>query len=364
MQQESTALAAKRRYIYDSRCFDIKPKRRNRRVLRACEVCGRLFATSPSYISRIKTCSKECSRKLPTQRAKLRTIRIPEGVSDLTSASVVESKREIRFCSICQSPFAIYPLSPRRTCSAECESRLKSAGRRRLAWVTKFCLQCGKTFEITGRNRLRPNLFCSDACRLKGLNSLPRDPPQTRPCAGCGKPFRAGPKSKRKYCSRKCLWTDPDYRQRRAVRHSPTELELWLYRSLDQSGFAYERYKSVGRWNVDAFIPALNLIIEVDGWCWHKDRLQHDAQRDDDFRRAGHEVIHFTDRQLKNERNTKRLIFGFLREYRRDSALFPDQRLDSIPPDPSNPPQWIWDAVDALSRRAMAKITEAKQVIF
>jgi len=96
------------------------------------------------------------------------------------------------------------------------------------------------------------------------------------------------------------MWNDDDYRKRRAVRHTPTRLEGWLFDALDAAGIAYERYGNVGRYVPDAMLTDYRVIIEVDGVKWHRPRVEYDQARDRDLSAAGWTVMHFTDIDLRS----------------------------------------------------------------
>ena len=60
-------------------------------------------------------------------------------------------------------------------------------------------------------------------------------------------------------------------------KRNPTGLENKLFSILDKENIKYETQKLInGKFLVDAYIPSLNLIIEVDGKYWHNlDRIKN-----------------------------------------------------------------------------------------
>jgi very-short-patch-repair endonuclease len=60
---------------------------------------------------------------------------------------------------------------------------------------------------------------------------------------------------------------------------------------------------NVGRWTVDFLWREARLVVETDGYDYHRGRIafQDDKARDLDLRRLGYEVRHFSEEQV-NER--------------------------------------------------------------
>lgn len=269
----------------------------------------------PSEASRLKSCrSPECKRRLPTLLAEQRA-QYPADLPDLTPPSARRiHTREVRRCVICDGEFLIVPKADRVTCSDSCDSARRAESRRKHPAVIT-CQRCGRdaprTVTYAGQK------FCSDACRMAALNDLPRQPPQMAPCRTCGKLFRcprgfrtpdADGKIRGVYCSRGCMWTDDDYRKRRAVRHSPSCLEVWLFAALDAEGVAYDKFATVGRYVPDALLTDHKVIIEVDGVIWHRKKVAYDQQRDRDLTAAGYTVMHFTDLEIRSAKQARKLI--------------------------------------------------------
>jgi very-short-patch-repair endonuclease len=118
------------------------------------------------------------------------------------------------------------------------------------------------------------------------------------------------------------MWTDDDYRKRRAIRHSPSKLERWLFAVLDGDGIRYKKFATVGRYVPDALLPDHMVIIEVDGVAWHRRRVDYDKQRDRDLAAAGYTVLHFTDLELISAKTTTTLIGKALADVRTGTAVY------------------------------------------
>lgn len=118
------------------------------------------------------------------------------------------------------------------------------------------------------------------------------------------------------------MWTDDDYRKRRAAKHSPTRLEQWLFRVLDEEGVTYDKFTTVGRYVPDAILTDFNVILEVDGVAWHAKRVAYDKQRDLDLAAAGYIVMHFTDREITGIKKARELIGAAVAEVRNGKAKY------------------------------------------
>jgi very-short-patch-repair endonuclease len=59
----------------------------------------------------------------------------------------------------------------------------------------------------------------------------------------------------------------------------------------------------VAGWEVDAYWPSHRLIVELDGWSYHRSRqaFERDRRKDADLTAAGHRVIRITSRRLAHE---------------------------------------------------------------
>ncbi len=59
----------------------------------------------------------------------------------------------------------------------------------------------------------------------------------------------------------------------------------------------------IGRHEVDFHWPEQRLVLEVDGYAFHSSRraFEHDRLRDAELQAAGHAVLRFTWRQLRDD---------------------------------------------------------------
>jgi very-short-patch-repair endonuclease len=130
------------------------------------------------------------------------------------------------------------------------------------------------------------------------------------------------------------MWTDDDYRKRRAVRHSPTRLERWLFEVLNESEIRYEEFATVGRYVPDALLPDHHVILEVDGVKWHRGREAYDKQRDIDLAAKGFVVMHFTDIELISRPRAKALLEEAVAEIKAGRARYRPAKLWKVNPSP------------------------------
>lgn len=314
-------------------------------IVRACEMCGTPYKVFASSAGRVRTCSPSCKsdllKKLGEQRRAAIRAELPDDLIDRTPPSVKTAHRVERTCVVCDVRFLIAPAiaDAYATCSRRCSTlRRKSLGQGETECT---CKSCGAVFSIPTSlaGGARKGDYCSNSCRIAGLNALPRTPPRTAKCRICGKDFRcpetytkpdADGKTRGIYCSRTCMWTDDDYRKRRAAKHSPTRLEQWLFRVLDDDGIAYDKFATVGRYVPDAILTDYNVIIEVDGVAWHAKRVAYDQQRDADLAAAGYTVMHFTDREITGIRKARELIGSAIEEVRNGQAKYKPSPLYDV----------------------------------
>jgi len=74
----------------------------------------------------------------------------------------------------------------------------------------------------------------------------------------------------------------------------PTSIEKKVYEELKKGGFLFETQKVIGgKFIVDAYIPALNLIIEVDGSYWHSlDKVKNKDKAENAYlAKCGYKVL-------------------------------------------------------------------------
>lgn len=138
---------------------------------KVCVICGKVFSTK---YSKVKTCGYPCGNELKKRKNEQRRIAsIPEGVIDRRPSGKKGDNPLIKECIVCNAKFAI-PLSMGEsysTCSKECSKIHRSEATRKYP-STFVCKECG---EISKRTTHRSDQqYCSNECRTKGLNKLPR----------------------------------------------------------------------------------------------------------------------------------------------------------------------------------------------
>jgi len=91
----------------------------------------------------------------------------------------------------------------------------------------------------------------------------------------------------------------------------PTSIEVKVYNELKARGLIFETQKLInGRFLVDAYIPSLNLIIEVDGDYWHSlDRVvKKDKAENAYLLKCGYDLIRLSEEEVNNNNFKERLI--------------------------------------------------------
>ncbi|GAA4765618.1 endonuclease domain-containing protein [Novosphingobium ginsenosidimutans] len=74
---------------------------------------------------------------------------------------------------------------------------------------------------------------------------------------------------------------------------TPAERLLWLYLARSQLGVKFSRQMPVGPFFADFLCRERMLIVELDGFS-HDVQPQRDLQRDGYLKRAGYQVLHFS----------------------------------------------------------------------
>jgi len=85
-----------------------------------------------------------------------------------------------------------------------------------------------------------------------------------------------------------------------------TNIEVILYKVLDELLVQYEKQYPIHYWIVDAFIPESNLIIQADGEYWHnkKDVKQRDDSSNKYLEKCGFKILRFWGNKILNERQS------------------------------------------------------------
>lgn len=251
-----------------------------------CLTCGSKFRVPPRTVRRGggKFCAMACYA--------IHQQNTPHGGNGANARPALR-----RTCVKCGKSFKCPAGRPREHCSRACASRtvdltcercstifrvpLSRADARHCSMDCKFpdvrnlpCKRCGVVFD-TRQGRLS---FCSEDCRR---------PPLIKSCLTCNRDFRSTPADNQRFCSFRC------YR-----RHTgETEPEGNVRRCLEVLGHKYAQEAVVANWrySVDFLLPALDLIIEVDGSYWHSRTKDRDARKDAHMSAAGYQVIRLPD---------------------------------------------------------------------
>jgi len=83
----------------------------------------------------------------------------------------------------------------------------------------------------------------------------------------------------------------------------PTSIEIKLYEELEARHLSFEAQKLInGKFLVDAYIPKLNLVIEVDGDYWHSlDRVvKKDKAENAYLKKCGYDMIRLSELEINS----------------------------------------------------------------
>lgn len=219
--------SAKSRRLYCSR------ECKNKKVEYSCKECGKVWFGQLNTLGRKNFCSKPCLHKWNGRR------------------QTEQGSRAVRKCKICHAEFERNAVHGKyqECCSTACSGIAKRKE------PSIFCGYCGKAFHRSPSRIIGG--FCSRACF--GLAS--RIEKKLQRCVKCGKDFSLiRRRFNARFCSKKCL-----------VKRGfdPTDIEAKTYKALEELGISYQPQKRFGHYYADAFIPELNIVIEVNGDYWH-----------------------------------------------------------------------------------------------
>jgi very-short-patch-repair endonuclease len=211
---------------------------------KTCAYCKNEFQT---YHKNLQCCSRRC--KADFQKSK---------------------SGAIRKCIHCNKDFyAKGNPSGRIFCSRACSAKNKEKG------IYAKCETCGSIIYVYKyRMKKQKKHFCSMACANIG---------QTKDkikliCVTCKKEFETHPCNiKRKYCSNKCCYADPQIKERLRSMNSMqsktqhrNKLEITGRTILEELQIKFTEQELINnKILVDVFVPSKNLIIEWWGDYWH-----------------------------------------------------------------------------------------------
>lgn len=203
-----------------------------------------------------------------------------------------------------------------------------------------YCLQCGK--EITGKDRFNKK-FCSQSCAAKYSNShRVRTKKEKKPklkhkctCVVCGSEFYSTHKHST-HCSVQCTAKDPNVKdkmrekvqerinngtfsgwQSRNITSYPEQ--FWI-KVLDDHNITYVREDfSTKKYFLDFLIEknGKKIDLEIDG-KQHKDRKDHDKERDEYLTNLGYIIYRIDWNSINNQKGKdlmKSKIEAFLEYY-------------------------------------------------
>ena len=78
-----------------------------------------------------------------------------------------------------------------------------------------------------------------------------------------------------------------------------SEVLLWIYLKNNQLGFKFRRQQSIGKYIVDFYCPAVNLVIEIDGATHGDDQVRdNDIKKEEFLTKKGFVVKMYKDEQI------------------------------------------------------------------
>lgn len=226
---------------------------------RLCAVCATPLVRRPneptSLFNARRTCSGTCGRKLGwsvrSRKAEPSRGPIPNRACDRCGREFKPSHRTVRFCSV--------------SCGSHASAAKRHADTEWGKRVDITCDHCGTVFialasELMSRTGYRKR-FCSEGCQAAAR----RLPERTIVCAHCGVEFTTRKQRARTYCSRRCV----SKAYIAIARNRISRLEGDLVTALQDIGHDVRPQHRIGRFTVDAFLPAQQLAVECFGDYFH-----------------------------------------------------------------------------------------------
>ena len=155
-----------------------------------------------------------------------------------------------------------------------------------ITWGATRCLQCAGVARIgneyTNVKKELPN-YCVDCGKEIGQGAT-----RCHKCAGKNPTTIAKVKNTRESnCSdekqsirMKTLWREGIYDNRVVVAKSPTRPERAIKKLLNDVGIDYQfNTFKIERFTFDFYLPDFNILIEYDGWLWHKSKRAEENGR-------------------------------------------------------------------------------------
>jgi hypothetical protein len=200
-------------------------------------------------------------------------------------------------CLNCGKEFFKYPSQIKngsgKYCSRKCayssDAWKENIGKGNASLPNRICKICGTPFKSSPSTiKKGRGIYCSPECKQKGLeqkrildsqNRNKRGKRFNRICKVCGDPFYAASKNS-KYCSRSCMWEDPEYVEK--WRNRPQKkVSKETRRKMSQSQKALNRTKEKST-NWKGGMYALRKLVQnrPEYWEWRKAVFQKDNYLD------------------------------------------------------------------------------------
>ena len=182
-------------------------------------------------------------------------------------------------CENCGKSFYLCPQFGKdhkrgRFCSRKCQKQFHA--------VIKICPNCKKEFSVP-RGVSSRYIYCSWKCRARLIKEYN--------CEHCGKTFKSNEtRWKPRFCSIAC------YRRSR----SETNLEATVRHKLYDLKIKHKQEIKIGRYSVDFLLPKYNIVVEVDGKYWHRNK-ERDERKNSYLQKHGFIVIRIPEIDVHND---------------------------------------------------------------
>lgn len=283
---------------------------------KVCVICEASFTTANGTIA---TCGRSCGYQLVRRKSaetRARNSILPTGVIERRPADRRGQPPVIKTCAVCGSRFAVSPYSVAAivTCSRACSSLHRQGPR--LPGAPTFCEECRRPMKPKHKGNAGVRRFCSNECRLRALQRAHKTAiPHF--CLRCGKPQPYS--ATRQYCSRQCMWEDRSYLQRRLAKTRVSAAERRAVAALISHRIECLPSRIVGSRILDAYLPAYNVDLEIDGY-WHTkgDAQERDRRRDQEMTQRGLTVIRLPASLFRTEHAADEAATWLVRELKAD----------------------------------------------
>ena len=187
--------------------------------------------------------------------------------------------REVRKCEMCGNEFEVYKKSTKRFCSDECRVKYQNTEEFKNKRINTMLAVYGKKSvgngitpeKIEEYNRIRKEKYlnlCEDS-DMDIIEFIDRHTIHVR-CRKCGKDFVTNNLSYLHYGIIHCKYCSDEYKD-----YKPA---IKIYELLDSLGISYVKNDRtiIKPYELDVYIPAINLAFEVNGNFWHSELVGKD----------------------------------------------------------------------------------------